>query len=1240
LENLLNQTYSQENFLAFCREFLTENLNLSRHEEIEQSNPKIQSAEYFGRDESLNLIVLGVEHSSAKDPRVTLTRSIQKLMKNYGLENALVALYSADSDNWRLSLITNTVGDGLKQEFTNPKRYSYLLGPGAKTVTAKRQLKDSVQTLEALKESFSLEVVTKEFYENLESLYKKLYQRLSLPPQSNVTDSDKKDFALRLIGRLIFCWFLKEKNWISDKILSSETAKSVSDKDDYYRTALEPLFFETLNKEKEDRNYSIGTNEFLQNNHKKIPYLNGGLFEPQTGDYYQQFPKSVPNEFLSEIMNLFETYHFTIDENTSTEQEIGVDPEMMGRIFENFILNRSATGSFYTPREIVDYMVETSLLELLKKDLSLNKLEDGDFQEYVSRDDYDFLKLKDKLNQVYVIENFWEGLNVKVPLRVVAKIRGWQYVHKDDVIKQTKHRHKEVGPEVWRALDSGGFELEEVLLGNFKKVRIGKKNYSLPTLSLILKIQDRRFAVFVMLKGSKNLELSTIFAVDEKKLSKLRIASEQNSRFSEFADFLKNYSKQKTSAGGGEKYSLADATSPHTFPDFSGWQHHDKFSALREYLYKILPNRPNFVKFGLESNPIFEYIDLLLYSNKHRFDADKIIAYLDSLKTLDPACGSGAFPIGVLQKMVDLYHYLGQTETYQVKKRVLENSIYGVDILPIAVEISRLRCWLSLVVDEDNGQPEPLPNLEFKFVCGNSLVGIGKSPEGLVDPEVESKQQELEILRKKTFKSGENKGDLNQKWIDLTYDLSVLQASQFGDKEYTDKITSWNPFTNQPADFFDPEWMFGLSDFDLVIGNPPYVQLQSLNPEEKTLYKNQNYQTHTATGDLYQLFYERGWQLLKPLGILSFITSNKWMRAGYGKTTRSFLVNQANPLVLLDLGPNVFESATVDTNVLVFSKQSNQGKTKAVKVTKAELKSLTQEAESINFSSEEGWFIGTPAQISLKKKIEQAGKPLKDWDVNIYRGVLTGLNEAFIINEDKKKELIAQDPKSAEIIKPILRGRDIKRYGYEFANLYLIATFPSLQLDIDNYPAIKEHLLGFDYKKLEQAGNILPDGTKGRKRTGNKWFETQDQIAYHNEFEKEKIVWPMVSTSNCSFCVIPPNQYLNNKCYLITGGNLKFILGILNSSTGWNYFKSTEAGLGDSFEIRKEGVENFPIPALDTPEKKELAERVEVLVNKILALKKESLGADTAHLESQIDELVFDLYGLTGEERGLILNGS
>ena len=302
-----------------------------------------------------------------------------------------------------------------------------------------------------------------------------------------------------------------------------------------------------------------------------------------------------------------------------------------------------------------------------------------------------------------------------------------------------------------------------------------------------------------------------------------------------------------------------------------------------------------------------------------------------------------------------------------------------------------------------------------------------------------------------------------------------------------------------------------------------------------------------------------------------------------------------------------------------------------------------------DITGKQGWFIGNPAEFQLKKKIETNGKPLKDWDIKIYRGVLTGLNEAFIIDSAKRDQLIALDPKSAEIIKPILRGRDIKRYGYEWANLWIIGTFPALRLNIDDYPGIKKHLLDFGKDRLEQCGSTLADGTKSRKKTGNKWFETQDQIGYHAEFNKEKVVWTPVN-SEYRFAILPSGFCLNNSLFMITGGYPKLFSALLNSKLIRKYLEFLFGSEENYTYGSKEVVETIPIPILDTTHKQELARQIEVIVEQILLVKSDktprqplvatpqegNFPSNTSELESQIDQLVYQLYDLTVNEIAVV----
>ena len=263
----------------------------------------------------------------------------------------------------------------------------------------------------------------------------------------------------------------------------------------------------------------------------------------------------------------------------------------------------------------------------------------------------------------------------------------------------------------------------------------------------------------------------------------------------------------------------------------------------------------------------------------------------------------------------------------------------------------------------------------------------------------------------------------------------------------------------------------GAGGFDILIGNPPYIQLQNNGGELAKRYERCGFQSFARTGDIYCLFYELGQHLLRPGGHLCYITSNKWMRAGYGENLRRFFVEHTNPKLLIDFaGIKIFDNATVDTNILLYAKEPNQFHTScAVMKDKNGLFNLSdyvhRQIVPTSFKSAESWVILSPIEQSIKKKIEAVGTPLKDWDISINYGIKTGYNEAFIISTEKRNEILANCQTQEErkrtdaIIRPILRGRDIKRYSYDWAGLYLISTFPARQYNIDDYPALKDYLL-------------------------------------------------------------------------------------------------------------------------------------------------------------------------------------
>ncbi|MCV3336856.1 Eco57I restriction-modification methylase domain-containing protein [Campylobacter sp. RKI_CA19_01121] len=462
-------------------------------------------------------------------------------------------------------------------------------------------------------------------------------------------------------------------------------------------------------------------------------------------------------------------------------------------------------------------------------------------------------------------------------------------------------------------------------------------------------------------------------------------------------------------------------------------------------------------------------------------------------------------------------------------------------------------------------------------------------------------------------------------------------------------LESANPF----------EWRFEFSEvldeggnfqgFDLIIGNPPYIRQEDIKELKPNLAKN--YKVYKGTSDIYTYFYELGFNVLKQNGVLSFITSNKYTRAGYGEALREFLLKNTTLLEYIDLnGIKVFDSATVDTSILSFEKAKTKDNSFKYLAPNTELlKENDFNIESIlNFNkiaqnslSKESFTFNDEGTNALKAKIEKHGTPLKDWHgLNIYRGILTGLNEAFIITTEKRDEILAkckdeaEKERTAKLIRKMLRGRDIKRYSYEWAGLWVIGTFPSLKIDIEQYPSLKSYLSKF-LPRIKQSGE------KGcRKKTSNKWFETQDSIAYYQEFEKEKIVYPNM---NKEFIAFFDNEFLllNQKCFILSHQSnnkkeLLYLTALLNSNVNFYYFKQIGAKLGASgYEMSKIFVEKLPIPKINSKNEK-LANELISLVDEILNLKEQDKKANIKTQEDKINSIVYKLYNLNEEEIKII----
>ncbi|MDI9337855.1 MAG: Eco57I restriction-modification methylase domain-containing protein, partial [Alphaproteobacteria bacterium] len=644
-----------------------------------------------------------------------------------------------------------------------------------------------------------------------------------------------------------------------------------------------------------------------------------------------------------------------------------------------------------------------------------------------------------------------------------------------------------------------------------------------------------------------------------------------------------------------------------------------------------------------------------------------------------------------------------QEALFREKQTLIERCLFGVDINANSVKICRLRLWIELLKSayyKNATELETLPNIDINIKCGNSLVSrfalnadlkqaLKKSTwtiasykqaiETYHNAQNKEQKREMETLIlhiKQSFTTEIRMNDPLKNRLDkLANELyqrftgkylfdsehayetnnkanEIKRQREQAQLEYEIKNLNAKIEDIKSNKIYDQafEWRFEFPEvlndegdfegFDIIIGNPPYIQLQSLKDVADQLQQG-HYETYSRTGDIYSLFYEKGNMLLKKGGFLGFITSNKWLRAGYGKATRNYLLKHTQPLLLVDLGSGVFDEATVDSNILIFKKETCSKLFAAIDFSKQKnIQKIMLDAKDIVEilpKLDENWTISNLIELRIKNKVERLGKPLKEWDITINYGIKTGFNEAFIITGAKRAELIAADPKSAEIIKPILRGRDIKRYKAEFADLWLIATFPSLKINIDNYPAIKKYLESFG-KKLHQTGEEYTDAfgvtVKSRKQTHNQWFELQDSIGYYKEFQKEKIVWPSVGQT--FYTKVEKDILLLDTNYFAVFKNQKisnYIFGILNSKVIINWINKHDTTLGEvAFRHYKYNFENIPIPQLNLSKQKPLIS----LVDKILDNK--ARNEDTTTLEKEIDMLVYKLYELTPEEIQYIEN--
>ena len=576
----------------------------------------------------------------------------------------------------------------------------------------------------------------------------------------------------------------------------------------------------------------------------------------------------------------------------------------------------------------------------------------------------------------------------------------------------------------------------------------------------------------------------------------------------------------------------------------------------------------------------------------------------------------------------------------------------------MACQIAKLRFFISLAIEQQpNKDPsanygvKPLPNLETRFVAANTLLALAGGQSVIPSPRTQELEQQLRANRERYFhaKTRNEKLQCQTRDRQLRNKLTTELQNVRMEKVNAEKIAAWDPYDqNASTDWFDAGYMFGVADgFDVVIGNPPYNQLQEDGGKLGNLYKNAGYVTFARTGDIYQLFYERGCRMLRAhRGILAYITSNSWLKAEYGKKTRRYLAEHHTPTALLELGKDVFESAIVDSSILLLRQGGNAKSFPAVDLDQVETTDFPPPPRLWGSVAPEGdvpWSILSVDEQSLMEKMRTKGMPLRQWNVTIYRGVTTGLNEAFIIDEDTRAALVAADSKSAEIIKPVLRGRDIQRYQAEWAGKWLIiAKFGSYRLLPKDYPVIYEYLKKHE-KKLRARGQCRYSRSGSRNSARDydgqhHWLELDNNPSdsYLENFAKEKLFW-MDLTERGRFAYAIGETFCLNTAFMMTGYGVKYLCAVLNSTMA-TWFMGTTAlnsGMGVTRWI-KHTVEQIPVPKISTAQQKPFIE----LIDHILQAKAANPSADTSALEAEIDRLVYQLYGLTSEEIAVVEGSS
>jgi type I restriction-modification system DNA methylase subunit len=841
-------------------------------------------------------------------------------------------------------------------------------------------------------DAFDVEPVTREFFQE----YGRIFDEVEAAIKGMRDAVRKHLFAQRLFNRLMFIAFIQKKGWLkfagnTDYLVALWKAhsqeKTTTDRN-FYRDRLKPLFFGLNGGAQEADVANINRGGFLKSLIGEVPYLNGGLFDEDEDDKDEKI--EIPDGGIRAVLvDLFARFNFTVTESTPLDVEVAVDPEMLGKIFEELVTGRHETGSYYTPKPIVAFMCR---------------------------------------------------------------------------------------------------------------------------------------------------------------------------------------------------------------------------EALKGYLNSQLPEE--------SKEAIDDFVDEHKPGRLH--NAEAVLEALRKIKVCDPACGSGAYLVGMLHELLDLRACLFATakldarSVYERKLEIIQNNLYGVDLDQFAVNIARLRLWLSLSVDFEGGTPPPLPNLDYKVEAGDSICSPNPSGglemgfrKALIDEYLKAKSEYMSAHHSR-------KADIRNRVTTLKEDVASWASRGSAGFDWTIEFAE----------------VFVEGGFDVVLANPPYVRqelIKDLKPQLAKVYCD----IYCGTADLYCYFYGRGLQLLKSGGMLSYISSNKWLRANYGTNLRSAISRTCSVSSITDFGElPVFEAAA--TFPMVFVARKSVPPTEFVFTQVSSLKPPYPDVRSIIRESGqrlnaacvggENWLLADSSTTSRLHTISKAGKPLGTLSNQVvYYGIKTGLNAAFVIDSEVRDELIREHRSSGDIIKPFIVGDNIRKWNIDRENKWLI--FTRRGTNIDQYPAIKNHLSKW---KADLIPKKHSSDSRGRKPGSYKWFEIQDDVAYYEEFEKPKIVFPDIAKES-RFSIDTLSGYPGNTAYIIASDDL-YLLAVLNSRIVWEFVKASFTCIGDPenrgrFRFFAQFVNRIPVPSPSAQDRTSLENLA------LETLRRHGVGCED--LELEMERRIARLFGLS-----------